>query len=72
MSTIVSGVVKDGLIVPSTPLPEGARVEILVAENQTEIPETLQAEFEAWDRSSADALALVERLANEGESDEAR
>jgi hypothetical protein len=63
MSIIISGVVKDGLIIPSTPLPEGSRVEILVTEARLEIPADLQAEFEAWDRSSADALALVERLA---------
>jgi hypothetical protein len=50
-------------IIPSTPLPEGSRVEILVTEARLEIPADLQAEFEAWDRSSADALALVERLA---------
>ncbi len=72
MSTIVSGVVRDGLVVPSTPLPEGARVEILVDEARLDIPEALQAEFEAWDRSSADALTLVERLAVEGDSDETR
>jgi hypothetical protein len=72
MSTIVSGIVKDGLIIPSTPLPEGARVEILVTEAGLEIPGDLQAEFEAWDRSSAEALALVERLAAEEEPDEAR
>ena len=72
MSTIVSGVVKDGLVVPNSPLPEGARVEILLAEAGTDIPEPLRAEFEAWDRSSADALALVERLAVAGETDEAR
>jgi hypothetical protein len=72
MSAIVSGIVKDGLIIPSMPLPEGARVEILVAEASLEIPAALQAEFEAWDRSSANALALVEQSAGERESDEAR
>jgi hypothetical protein len=72
MTTLVSGVVKNGLIVPSSPLPEGARVEILVAEARLDISADLQAEFEAWDRSSSDALALVEQLAIEGESNEAR
>jgi hypothetical protein len=72
MSTIISGIVRDGLVVPNTPLPEGARVEIFVAEAQVEVPDALQAEFDAWDRSSAEALALVEGLAIEGESDEAR
>ncbi len=72
MSIIVSGIVKDGMIVPSSPLPEGARVEILFEDSQPEIPGELQAEFKAWDRSSADALALVERLAVEGDPDETR
>jgi hypothetical protein len=30
MSTIVSGIVTNGVVVPSAPLPEGARVEIQV------------------------------------------
>jgi hypothetical protein len=30
--SIISGVVKDGLIVASSPLPEGARVEILMTD----------------------------------------
>jgi hypothetical protein len=32
----------------------------------------LQAEFDAWDRASADALEMVERLAEEDEAHEAR
>jgi hypothetical protein len=62
MATVISGVVKDGLIIPSTPLPEGVRVEILIAEAALDVPDELRAEFQAWDRSSADALALIERL----------
>ena len=31
MSTTITGVVTNGVVVPSSPLPEGARVEILLA-----------------------------------------
>jgi hypothetical protein len=72
MDTIVRGVVRQGIIVPSSPLPEGAWVEIRLADASPEIPPELQAEFEAWDRASASALELVERLAEEGEANEAR
>ena len=71
MPTSVWGVVKGGRIEPSTPLPEGARVEIRLAD-QLDLPADLQAEFEAWDHASADALELVERLAREDRPDEAR
>jgi hypothetical protein len=72
MPTTVWGIVKEGRVVPSSPLPEGARVEIRLADSITDVPEDLQIEFEAWDRASADALELVEGLAQEGEADEAR
>lgn len=72
MSTTVRGVVVGGQIVPNSPLPEGAHVEIRLADPPDDIPEDLRAEFEAWDRASANALELVERLAREGEADEAR
>jgi hypothetical protein len=54
--------------VPSSPLPEGAHVEIRPADPSGEVPEELRAEFEEWDRVSAIALELVERLAQEGEA----
>jgi hypothetical protein len=38
-------------------------VEILLDETLPEVPDDLKAEFEAWDRSNAEALDLVERLA---------
>lgn len=57
---------------PSSPLPEGAHVEIRLAEPPADVPEELRDEFEAWGRASDDALELVERLAREGEADEAR
>ena len=64
MATTVGGVVKEGIVIPNSPLPEGAHVEIRVCEPPEPLAE-LQAEFEAWDRASADALELVERLASE-------
>ena len=30
MSTTIAGVVKNGVVVPNTPLPEGAKVEVIV------------------------------------------
>jgi hypothetical protein len=71
MATTVGGIVKEGIVVPNSPLPEGARVEIRVCE-ASESPAELQAEFDAWDRASADALELVERLAREDETHESR
>jgi hypothetical protein len=72
MATTIWGVVKEGRVVPSSPLPEGAHVEIRLADPPPDVPEDLRAEFEAWDRAGANALELVERLAREGEADEAR
>jgi hypothetical protein len=71
MATIVWGVVIEGRVVPSMPLPEGAHVEIRLADPPSEVPEDLRAEFDAWDRASSSALDLVERLARGGETDEA-
>jgi hypothetical protein len=71
-SEAVEGVVREGVVVPSSPLPEGARVEIRVLAPAVEVPPELRTEFEAWDRASASALELVERLAKEGEAHEAR
>jgi hypothetical protein len=71
MATTIGGIVKQGIVVPNSPLPEGARVEIRICE-PSESSTELQAEFEAWDRASADALELVERLAKEDEAHEAR
>jgi hypothetical protein len=62
MAVIIAGVVKNGVIVPHSPLPEGAAVEIHVSERVLEVPPELQAEFDAWDRASNDSLDLVERL----------
>lgn len=72
MSTTVAGFVKNGVVVPNAPLPEGAFVEVHVIRGPIELPPELQEEFGAWDRASAEALELVERLAREGEGDAKR
>jgi hypothetical protein len=38
MSTTISGIVTNGVVVPSSPLPEGARVEIHLQPNRPEVP----------------------------------
>jgi hypothetical protein len=59
MTTTVWGVVKNGRIVPSAPLPEGSPVEIRLCDTP-EVPPELQEELNAWRRASANALELVE------------
>ncbi len=72
MSIIIAGFVKNGVVVPNAPLPEGAFVEVHVINGPIGVPPELQAEFDAWHRASAESLALVERLVREGEDDEKR
>ena len=72
MSVTVAGFVKNGVIVPNAPLPEGAFVEVRVVSGPVEVPPELRAELDAWQLASAEALELVERLAREGEADEKR
>jgi hypothetical protein len=40
MTTTVWGVVRDGRVVPSSPLPEGARVEIRLADPPHAVPDS--------------------------------
>jgi hypothetical protein len=70
MADTVAGFVKNGVVVPNVPLPEGAFVEVRVVSGAVEVPPELQAELDAWQRAGAKALELVERLAREGEADE--
>jgi hypothetical protein len=72
VDVIVRGVVRDGRVVPDTPLPEGARVEVRLVGPPPEVPPELQAEFEAWARASDRALKLVDGPAPEGGADAAR
>ena len=59
MSVIVAGFVKNGVVVPNVPLPGGAFVEVHVIGGPIEVPAELQAEFDAWNRASAESLALL-------------
>jgi hypothetical protein len=69
MSVTVAGFVKNGVVVPNAPLPDGAFVEVRVVHGPIDMPPELQAELEAWQLASAEALELVERLAREGKAD---
>ena len=71
MDVIVMGVVREGRVVPDSPLPEGVRVEVRLAGRLPEVPADLRAEFEAWGRASDSALARFEAML-EGEGDAAR
>jgi hypothetical protein len=72
MSTPITGVVTNGVIVPNSPLPEGARVEIHLQPARPEVPPDLQEEFDAWERAGAGTIEMVERLAEEMEANEKR
>lgn len=74
MSMIVAGFVKNGVVVPNAPdlLPEGAFVEVHVIHGPINVSPELQAELDAWQLAGAQALELVERLAQEGEVDETK
>jgi hypothetical protein len=72
MATTITGVVTNGVVVPSVPVPEGALVEIQLQLDGPEVPPELQEELDAWQRAGANALELVERLAEEMEANEKR
>jgi uncharacterized protein (DUF433 family) len=61
MSATIWGVVREGKIVPQTPLPDGLEVQITVPEEAI-LPEGLQAELDAWSRANTEALDLIEPL----------
>jgi hypothetical protein len=67
---IVAGFVKNGVVVPNAPLPEGAFVEVHVIGDPIEVPPELQEELRAWQLAGAKSLERVERLAREGEANE--
>jgi hypothetical protein len=64
MAAIIWGVVQKGKIVPQAPLPDGLRVQISVPDELV-IPEELQAELDAVCLGNAEALNLIEDLADE-------
>jgi len=65
MTTTITGVVTNGVVVPNTPLPEGAQVEIRLQPVRPEVPPELQEEFDDWERAGAGTVEMVERLAEE-------
>ena len=72
MPTAITGIVANGVVVPSSPLPEGVRVDIYLQRVHLDVPADLQEEFDDWERASAGTIELVERLAEEMEADEKR
>ncbi len=72
MSVTVAGFVKNGVVVPNAPLPEGAFVEVRVIRGPIEVPPELQEELDAWERAGAGTLEMVERLAEETEANDKR
>ncbi len=70
MSIVVAGFVKNGVVVPNAPLPEGAFVEVHVINGPIEVPPELQAELDAWQLAGAGTLEMVERLAEEADANE--
>jgi hypothetical protein len=72
MSVTVAGFVKNGVVVPNAPLPEGAFVEVRLIEHGMEVPPELQEEFDAWERAGAGTVEMGERLAEEMEANEKR
>lgn len=67
MVAIMRGVVKDGKIIPDRPLPEGETVAIgMLPIGSTVISDELEAELNAWCRSSGDALAAFEASLDDG------
>jgi hypothetical protein len=72
MSTTIMGVVTNGVVVPNTPLPEGAVVEIRMQPFRPQVPAELQDEFDGWERAGAGTIEMIERLAEEMEANEKR
>jgi hypothetical protein len=64
MAAIILGVVREGKIVPDASLPEGLQVQITVPEEAV-IPEELQSDLELWSQGNAEALAMVDQMAEE-------
>ena len=63
MATTIAGIVRDGKVIPDTPLPEGLSVHILLPEKFDADEAELRAEMAAWRAGSAKALARVEEIA---------
>jgi hypothetical protein len=62
---VIPGIVRDGVVVPQndTPLPDGARVGILL--EPAELTPQLQAELEQWDAASDEAWRMIDEWERE-------
>lgn len=62
---VIPGIVKNSLVVPQndTPLPEGARVDILIG--PAEMTPELQAELAQWEQASDEAWTMIDRWETE-------
>jgi len=65
MSRTITGIVTNGVVVPNSPLPEGAQVEIPLQPVRPDVPLELQEEFDGWERAGAGTVEMVERLAED-------
>ena len=70
MSTTIIGIVANGVVVPNSPLPDGASVEILLQRDRLEVDPELQDEFDDWERAGAGTVEMIEQLAEEMEAHE--
>ncbi len=66
MATNVWGVVEGGRVVPSSALPEGARVEIGLADLPPDLPEDAHADSGAWGNAGDDASNAKRHISRVG------
>jgi hypothetical protein len=67
---IMLGVVKDGKVELTAPLPDGTKVEVHPLDPTYEMPPEFWEELHGWQLAGAKALDLVEKLAEETEHNE--
>jgi len=65
MANTVWGVVKDGIVMPHSPLPEGAHVKIHVCAVPLEVSPQLQEKLAAQQQAGANPLEFLEHLIQE-------
>jgi len=58
---VIGGIVRNGVVVPDSPLPEGVRVDVTISTRAVEVTPEEQEEFDAWDRASDRALIEFEK-----------
>jgi predicted RNA-binding protein (virulence factor B family) len=59
---VIGGIVRNGVVVPDSPLPEGVRVDMTISTREVVVPPELQAEFDAWNQLSDRALIEFEKV----------